>query len=185
MIGDFAFGNSPSTTCKSVRQTPQASTFTLISPGPGCGSASSVHSRGVRGLLSTIAFIRLPHDQNKCPPTGFVGWREPGSVQLTVRSFWTEVVPGAAQAVWLASSRSYQESTVPVSVTLPPCAVTLIVAGSNHDLSNATMILSRMFNAFGLGVMAISFETPIRPKVREHHSRPRPAGSATRLGRSA
>ena len=32
-------------------------TFTRISPGPGCRSGSSVHSRGVRGLLSTIAFI--------------------------------------------------------------------------------------------------------------------------------
>jgi hypothetical protein len=32
MTGERASGNSPSTTCRSVRQTPQASTFTTIVP---------------------------------------------------------------------------------------------------------------------------------------------------------
>ena len=36
-------------------------------------------------------------------------------------------MPGAAQAVEPASSRSDQERTFPVSVTFPPSAVTLIV----------------------------------------------------------
>ena len=48
-------GSSPSTTCKSVRQTPHATTLTRICPGPGCLSGRSVHSRGVLGLYSTIA----------------------------------------------------------------------------------------------------------------------------------
>src|ERR1035437_3453407 len=57
MTSSFGLGSSPSTTCKSVRQTPQAATLTRISPGPGCRSASSVHSSGDRGLFSTIACI--------------------------------------------------------------------------------------------------------------------------------
>ena len=57
MIGDLGSGSSPSSTCKSVRQTPQASTLTRISPGPVCRSGRSVHTRRVLGLFSTIAFM--------------------------------------------------------------------------------------------------------------------------------
>ena len=73
------------------------------------------------------------------------------------------MAPGAAQAIDPASSRSYQELTFPVSFTTPPRAATLIVKGCNHDLSNATKILSLMLDAFGCGLMAISLETPITP----------------------
>src|SRR6185295_17877665 len=48
-------GSSPSTTCRSVRQTPHAWTRTTSCPGPGCGSATSAYSSGVRGERSTIA----------------------------------------------------------------------------------------------------------------------------------
>src|ERR1700733_1881124 len=55
MIGRRGSGSSPSTTCKSVRQTPQAETLTRISPGPGFRSARSLHSNAVLSFLSTIA----------------------------------------------------------------------------------------------------------------------------------
>jgi hypothetical protein len=42
----------------------------------------------------------------------------------------TQVAPGADQAVVLATFRSCQERTVPVSVTLQPAALTLIVLRS-------------------------------------------------------
>src|SRR5262244_1568387 len=37
-IGSFGSGNSPSTTCRSVRQTPQAVISTRISPASGAGN---------------------------------------------------------------------------------------------------------------------------------------------------
>src|SRR4030095_6114596 len=55
MIGDFASGNSPSTTCKSVRHTPHACTRTRISPAPGAGSGTFARSRGVCGARRIIA----------------------------------------------------------------------------------------------------------------------------------
>jgi hypothetical protein len=70
-----------------------------------------------------------------------------------VMSLLTEVVPGAAQAAALASSLSYHDLTLPVSFTLPSCAVTLIDAGSNHDRSNATMMLFLISAVLGLGLM--------------------------------
>src|ERR1041384_5923279 len=60
MMGSFGFGKSPSTTCKSVRQTPQAPTLTRISPAPGSGVASSINSSGAPFLCSTIARIEFP-----------------------------------------------------------------------------------------------------------------------------
>ena len=44
---------------------------------------------------------------------------------IAMRSF-TSLTPGAAQAALSASSRSAQEWTLPLSVTLPPSACTLI-----------------------------------------------------------
>lgn len=84
--------------------------------------------------------------------------------QLTAMVFSTSMVPGAAQAMEPASSLSSHELTFPLSFTIPPCAVTLIVKGSNHDRSNATMILSLMSDAFGFGLIAISLETPMTPQ---------------------
>src|SRR5260221_468046 len=44
--GDRRDGNSPSTTCRSVRQTPQTLTRIKISPGPGDGLGASLHCNG-------------------------------------------------------------------------------------------------------------------------------------------
>ena len=52
----------------------------------------------------------------------------------------TEVTPGAAKAVDPAKRRPTQVSTVPVSCSVPPSAVTLIVAGLNHERRSAIMI---------------------------------------------
>src|ERR1700733_10344825 len=57
MIGHFGCGNSPSSTCRAVRHTPQAATRTRISPGPGNRSASCDHSSGPPACFSTIACI--------------------------------------------------------------------------------------------------------------------------------
>src|SRR5258708_19738773 len=70
MTGDFFGGSSPSTTCRSVRQTPQTSTRTSISPGPGSGFGSSPISRG---LVSTFAGVRrkqafIVSPQSRFPP---------------------------------------------------------------------------------------------------------------------
>src|SRR5262245_11121370 len=48
-------GSSPSTMCRSVRQTPQASTLTRTSPGPGSGSGRSSSTRGRPREERTIA----------------------------------------------------------------------------------------------------------------------------------
>src|SRR5579883_355961 len=55
MTGSLGLDNSPSTTCKSVRQTPQAPTLILISPAPGCGSGRSSSMSGVQISFKTIA----------------------------------------------------------------------------------------------------------------------------------
>src|SRR5215467_4236873 len=54
-IGSFGSGNSPSTTCRSVRHTPQAATSTRISPAPGVGIGCSRNTSGVPGRSSTMA----------------------------------------------------------------------------------------------------------------------------------
>ena len=57
-IGSLGSGSSPSTTCRSVRQTPQASTRSRICPGPGAGSGrSSIVSRSC-GRCRTMARMR-------------------------------------------------------------------------------------------------------------------------------
>ncbi len=53
--GSLGFGSSPSTTCRSVRQTPQAATSTTISSAAGSGSGRSRMTSGRRGSSSTIA----------------------------------------------------------------------------------------------------------------------------------
>jgi hypothetical protein len=54
--------------------------------------------------------------------------------QATIKSFSTDVAPGAAQAVDEAVRFSSQEPTVPVSLTRPSCAVTWTFSGSkNHE----------------------------------------------------
>src|SRR5258708_8155841 len=70
MTGDFFGGSSPSTTCRSVRQTPQTSTRTSISPGPGSGLGSSSIARG---LVTTFAVARrkqafIVSPQSSFPP---------------------------------------------------------------------------------------------------------------------
>src|SRR5262249_32526521 len=62
-IGSLGFGSSPSTTCRSVRQTPQAATSSRISPDPGSGADRSRMTSGVRGLSSTMA--RMTHLQSR------------------------------------------------------------------------------------------------------------------------
>src|ERR1035438_7978493 len=60
---DLRGGNSPSSTCRSVRQTPQAWTRTSTLLPKGCGSATSVKWRGAlsigAGEDSRQAFIPL------------------------------------------------------------------------------------------------------------------------------
>src|ERR1700677_1567662 len=65
--GVLGLGSSPSTTCRSVRQTPQAQTFRRIWPGPGRRSGSSVHSSGTPTAFRTIACIAFP--PSLPPPT--------------------------------------------------------------------------------------------------------------------
>src|SRR5262249_22274159 len=57
-IGSLGFGNSPSTTCRSVRQTPQAATSMRISPDAGSAAGRSRMTSGARGLSSTMARMR-------------------------------------------------------------------------------------------------------------------------------
>ncbi len=49
--------SSPSTTCRSVRQMPQASTRSSTPSGPGCGTARVSARSGSPGACSTIACI--------------------------------------------------------------------------------------------------------------------------------
>ena len=58
MTGSFGLGNSPSTTWRSVRQTPQEATRTRTSPEPGIGSGKSVSTRRWPGCLSCIACMK-------------------------------------------------------------------------------------------------------------------------------
>src|SRR5262245_59345077 len=60
--GSFGSGSSPSTTWRSVRQTPQASTATSTWPSPGSGAGSTASRRGVPGRSSTSACIGLAGD---------------------------------------------------------------------------------------------------------------------------
>src|SRR6266516_1027376 len=55
--GSFGSGSSPSATCRSVRQTPQAETSTSTSPGPGSGSGSFASCNGRSGASRTMALI--------------------------------------------------------------------------------------------------------------------------------
>jgi len=48
-IGSLGSGNSPSTTCRSVRQTPQASTCMRICPGAGARIGPLLHSQPLAG----------------------------------------------------------------------------------------------------------------------------------------
>src|SRR5579862_3937607 len=61
MSGDLRGGNSPSITCKSVRQTPQHRTRMSTSPGPGCGGGTSSKRSGCvsigAGACKIQAFI--------------------------------------------------------------------------------------------------------------------------------
>src|SRR2546426_2863796 len=57
--GSLGSRHSPDAKCRSVWQTPQALTLMRISPGPGCGSATSSTTSGAPGLWSTAAFMRF------------------------------------------------------------------------------------------------------------------------------
>ena len=59
-IGNFGCVSSPSTTCRSVRQTAQAATATSTCPGPGSGRGSAREARPWPGASSTIARIEAP-----------------------------------------------------------------------------------------------------------------------------
>ena len=52
--GSVGWVNSPSTMCRSVRQTPQASTFSSNCPGPGAGRGRRSRTSGVLGARKTI-----------------------------------------------------------------------------------------------------------------------------------
>src|SRR5713226_898831 len=62
--GDRRDGSSPSTTCRSVRQTPQTLTRIKISPGPGDGLGASLHCNGFNstgpGESSAQACMAVP-----------------------------------------------------------------------------------------------------------------------------
>src|SRR6476646_6917585 len=60
MSGSFEFGSSPSTTCRSVRQTPQAATSSNISRAAGTGVGRSRMRSGARAVSSTMACMRAP-----------------------------------------------------------------------------------------------------------------------------
>jgi hypothetical protein len=57
--GNFGSGSSPSTTCRSVRHTAQASTLTSSSPDFGRGTPTCWGCNGVKGLVNTIANMLL------------------------------------------------------------------------------------------------------------------------------
>src|SRR2546423_14516242 len=61
MTGERRTGNSPSTTCKSVRHTPHALTFKRSSPSPASGASTSASSSGRAptgaGVLNRQALI--------------------------------------------------------------------------------------------------------------------------------
>lgn len=52
-------GQSPSAACRSVWQTPHATTFTRISPGPGTGTGTHSIASGLPNSRTTAAFISL------------------------------------------------------------------------------------------------------------------------------
>src|SRR5438128_2536536 len=55
MRGSLGLGRSPSATCRSVRQTPQARTVTSTWPGPGSGRGTSAARSGRPGASSSMA----------------------------------------------------------------------------------------------------------------------------------
>src|SRR3984957_16769212 len=57
MMGYLMSGNSPSSTCRSVRQTPQAETATRAWSGPGSGSGRSTKASLSPAACRIIAFI--------------------------------------------------------------------------------------------------------------------------------
>jgi len=72
--------------------------------------------------------------------------------QTMVMSFSTAVTPGATHAVAAAIYRSCAEWTVPVSRTVPPSALTLIIFGSkNHERRRACMMSSLISRRVHLG----------------------------------
>src|SRR2546430_10612526 len=57
--GSLDSRHSPDAKCRSVWHTPQALTLIKISPGPGCGSATSSTTSGAPGVWRTAAFMRF------------------------------------------------------------------------------------------------------------------------------
>ena len=79
--GHFLPRRSPSTTCRSVRQTPQQQTFSRTSPAAGSGSATSTNRSGAdsigRGSSSSMAFMALDYTcVRQGPRAAGGGWRE-------------------------------------------------------------------------------------------------------------
>src|SRR5881394_152573 len=62
MSGSFGSLSSPSTMCRSVRQTPQVATKSSTCPEPGSGSGSSASRKGSRCRSRTIARIDSGYD---------------------------------------------------------------------------------------------------------------------------
>ena len=62
--------NSPSTTCKSVRQTPHARTCTSTCPGAGSGRGNSASRSGVPTASNTIARIAKAYAHSVCLASG-------------------------------------------------------------------------------------------------------------------
>src|SRR5262249_36736804 len=71
-------GSSPSTTCRSVRQTPQTSTRISTSPGPGSGTGRSSRRSGAvataPGASKTIAFIGITLQDARLRSTAMASW---------------------------------------------------------------------------------------------------------------
>ena len=75
--GSFGSGSSPSTTCRSVRHTPHARTFTSTSPGAGSGTGSSRSSSGRDSTGAAAVQHHRPHAGNSSVPLEDVVERVP------------------------------------------------------------------------------------------------------------
>src|SRR5262249_34481361 len=89
--GDRRDGSSPSTTCRSVRQTPQTLTRIKISPGPGDGLGASLHCNGFNstgpGESSAQACMGVPSMKRRLRLLSTVLACRPGSQKSQDRSF--------------------------------------------------------------------------------------------------
>jgi hypothetical protein len=102
-----------------------ANTRLLLLVAQDCDSAPEAPSIAGK-LWPLVRTNRDPPDRTDTVPPGV---RD----HATIRSFSTDVAPGAAQAADAAVWRSCHDPTVPVSVTRPPWAVTWTLSSPNNQ----------------------------------------------------